>query len=310
MGGGVLAREEQRHRVAEDLLVVEAPVARLRGKHRLEEVRRLLAALRMLVELPSRLVDELLDGDLERRKRPLQPAVGRELDPVPVGDRQEDPAAEHFEGELDVPLQLVLAALEGVDVDPEGEGRGDVHGVGGQLPLDLDRLSLAGGGLQPPPQPLGGGADDVEVGVEAVGVERGHREAALASPVLSLDGEDAVEAQFPEDRLDLALAPEALRPLAQERVGGLPVGDDDDTCGGRRGRCRASRSARTTARATRCTSCRRKLCRLPSSGSPRGPGRSRISRLAGILSLPRCRTLPGRLAEIYGQVAKLRGFLG
>jgi hypothetical protein len=55
VGGRVLARQQQRERVADDLLVGEGPIRILGGDHAFEEVLRLLAQLRIRRDAFARL---------------------------------------------------------------------------------------------------------------------------------------------------------------------------------------------------------------------------------------------------------------
>ncbi len=77
-------------------------------------------------------------------------------------------------------------------------------------------------------QALGGGADDVEVAVQIICVQRCDREPPLTLPVPALRREDAVDAPLVQHGLDDSRAPVALGALAQDRVDGARVPDPHD----------------------------------------------------------------------------------
>jgi 2-haloacid dehalogenase len=133
-------------------------------------------------------------------------------------------ARQQLEDARDVVLQLAVAALERVEVLAEGQRGRDVGAVGHQVAEDRDLAPAP----QPREQPLVGDADHVEVPAQVVGVERGHREPALAAPVLPFRRERADDPDLLRDRLDLAPAPVAVRALAQQRVDRVGPGEADD----------------------------------------------------------------------------------
>ena len=159
-------------------------------------------------------------------ERALGGAVGRRLDVAPVRERRVDAAAEHREHALDVALQLALV-LERVQVLPERERGRHVGGEGHVRALQLERLAGPGRRVEPAAQPLGRDADDVEVAVQMVRVERHHGEPPLRAPLAALGREHAVDAHLAEHVLDLAPAPVAVRPLAQDRVDRVRLGERD-----------------------------------------------------------------------------------
>ncbi len=67
------------------------------------------------------LVDERPQLHAQRGQRAIERPVGGELDPPPVGDGGSDPPRHHRKDRLDVALQLLVGALDGVEIPAEGQ---------------------------------------------------------------------------------------------------------------------------------------------------------------------------------------------
>lgn len=205
----------------------DLPVAETlgRGEHALEEV--LGRAFRILRHPPAGVGDEPGDRLLQRFQRPVERAIGRQPEPAPVRDRGARSPRDHVERPVQVTDQLGVAALERVDVLPEGQRRRDVDGVRLERTVDVHRGTVAGDALQAPVQSPRGDGDHVVAAVQVIGVQCRHREPALALPVLTLGGEHAVGTHVLHHAGHLGVAPEAIGTPAQDRVDRVTVGDDD-----------------------------------------------------------------------------------
>ena len=228
-GRGVFAGEEHGDHVGEDLGVGEGrAVVVARGQHGFEEVGRAFDEFRLLREPRPRLVDELGDDFMDGPERCFQRAVGREAEEMPVGNGRVDTAVEHREDAFEVLLDDLALAFQRVHVVAEGEVRRDVDGVAHQVVLHLDVGPACGGTFPTVAQAFRDRAEHGEERTEMGGVEGARGQFALPLPILAFGREDSVDAEFAEDGFNLVETSISFRPLPEDFLDQLRLGDGDD----------------------------------------------------------------------------------
>ena len=221
-----MAGEQDGQHVAEDLPIAERlDAAFLCHDHRIEEACRRTAAGRLGLETGATRHDHVAGQPAHLGDRAVEFAIGGQLEIAPPGDGREDAADERREDAVQVLLDVVPGVRQGVEIAPEGESGGDVHGEAHQIGTQVDRRPCARGPFPTLLQACGDVLDTGEVATQVIGIERVHHELALPPPIGALGVEHAVDAHLAHRPLRDRRAPERVRSPPQHVVHRLRVGN-------------------------------------------------------------------------------------
>jgi hypothetical protein len=113
-------------------------------QHCLQQVRWRFGSPRILIEPLARGSDQLRHALSQVDDRPLDATIRRRAQQPPEGQRRRDPPGEPGKDQLELLLQPIIFALDGVDVMAEREQRRGVHRQALELAENVERGARAG----------------------------------------------------------------------------------------------------------------------------------------------------------------------
>ena len=217
IGGGVLSGQERGEHVAADIGVGKTGIRRVaRGQERLDQVAGVAAQRGVCFHALARLRDETVDRALHFGQVAFEQAVSGQLDMAPPRKNRAHAPVDGGKDLVQMALDGVVAAFDGVDVDAEGQPGGDVHGVAHEFELQVEHFAGRGGTLEARQKAARHANQVGEIALQMGRVEGLHHHAALAFPVRAFGREETGNAEFAKNRFDRAHPAEGAGARAQD----------------------------------------------------------------------------------------------
>ena len=230
VGGGVLAGQQQRADVAEDIGIGEFHAfGPLRGDDGFEKIGWLLIQRGIGLHALAHIGDHRINLDLDIDQGAIQLAILRQLEIPPVGEGRVDAPIQHRKYLVELLLDDRTIGLDGVDVDAESKLSGDIDREAHQIATQINHAALRSRALPARQQALGSDLKLGEKRFQVRGIERHRYHFALPTPLVTLRRKHARQTHLVDGVGQTSRAAELIRTFTVHALDGVRVTAHHDT---------------------------------------------------------------------------------